>query len=97
MGSMREPKDLEQLRKKIDEIDSSIMDLLVQRQQAVRKIALIKRKHKLPIKNLARWKKVMQKQRELAAKNKLSIRRIDIIWDTLHEMAIEAELEELRK
>ncbi|MBP6880905.1 chorismate mutase [Candidatus Saccharibacteria bacterium] len=94
---MREPKELADLRHEIDQIDTTLMDLLVKRQKAVKKVAVIKHKHKLPIKNLSRWKMVMQRQRQLAAKNKLSIRRIDTIWDTLHEMAIEAEIEELRK
>lgn len=54
------PAELEELRKIIDSIDHSILDMLAERLKTVESIARVKRKHKLSILQVRTWEKKLK-------------------------------------
>ena len=61
-------KDIEKLRKKIDEIDSKIIGLLRDRFNAARNIGNYKKKNGLPIRDFKREKEIFNRISEKAKK-----------------------------
>ncbi|MDD3792685.1 MAG: chorismate mutase [Candidatus Bathyarchaeota archaeon] len=58
--------EIEQLRKKIDEIDDKIISSLCERAKVCREIGEAKKKYGIPIRNLARENEVYQRIKEKA-------------------------------
>ena len=55
---------IKKIRKKIDEIDNSILKLLSGRKEQIKKLKNIKSKLKKPIKDLGREKLILEKAKE---------------------------------
>ncbi|MEK7522724.1 MAG: chorismate mutase, partial [Patescibacteria group bacterium] len=72
---------LEILRKQIDEIDESIVILLVKRIKIVEKVGLLKKKQNIPVLDSARWQKIIKSKKGYIKK----------IWETIHEEALKIE------
>jgi len=72
---------LEELRKKIDKIDRSIVILLAKRMEIVKKVGKFKKKNDLlPLDNM-RWKKIIKTKKGFIKK----------IWEIIHEEALKIE------
>lgn len=69
------------LRKQIDKIDESIINLLAKRMKIVEKIGLLKKKQNIPALDSARWKKVIKSKKGFVKK----------IWETIHSEALKIE------
>lgn len=62
------PKELGQLRKDIDKLDAELLKILKQRFALVKKIALIKHKHGLPLHQKGRWESLLSDRLKLSGK-----------------------------
>ena len=60
-------ENINQLRKRIDEVDEQILHSLSERAEICRAIGLLKKKHRIPIKDLPRENDVYTHVREKAA------------------------------
>jgi chorismate mutase len=77
------PKELENLRKKIDKIDSEILQKLAERFSLVSKIVKSKTKNNLPIIDRKREKKILKTKRKLAKEMKLDELMIEKIFKAI--------------
>ncbi|MGM0452235.1 MAG: bifunctional chorismate mutase/prephenate dehydrogenase [Thermodesulfobacteriota bacterium] len=66
-----DPDQLEALRRKIDEIDQQIVDLLSERQAQVTRIVDIKKRHHLPVYHPAREEDLISSRRQQARRSEL--------------------------
>ncbi|MDR0778018.1 MAG: chorismate mutase, partial [Methanomassiliicoccaceae archaeon] len=57
---------LEQLRKRIEEIDEKIVELMIRRNDAARMIGELKNEHGMPVRNLSVESTVIERYRRLA-------------------------------
>jgi len=72
--------NIEELRKKIDEVDAQIVELIAQRQQISREIGKGKNKTSRVIEDRERELRVLTHVRELARGNKISAADIETIY-----------------
>ena len=72
---------LENLRKQIDEIDESIVNLLAKRMKAVKKVGQLKKKQNIPALDSARWQKIIKTKKGYVKK----------IWKIIHSEALKVE------
>ncbi|KKT48035.1 MAG: Chorismate mutase [Candidatus Gottesmanbacteria bacterium GW2011_GWA2_44_17] len=72
---------LDDLRKQIDEIDKSIINLLAKRMETVKKIGQLKKKSNIPVLDKSRWKKVIKSKKGFVKK----------IYNIIHEEALKIE------
>ncbi len=90
--------DINQLRKKIDSIDEQILQLLSERADVCRLIGSLKRKHKIPIKDLPRENDVYARVREKAAGLGLDPTQVEAVYRQIVNMCMAVqELEEKGK
>ncbi|MEK7177317.1 MAG: chorismate mutase [Patescibacteria group bacterium] len=73
---------LEDLRKRIDAIDGSILALLAKRMETVKKIGQLKKKNNIPAFDELRWQKVIKTKKGFVKK----------IWEIIHKEALKVEL-----
>ncbi len=66
-------KEVEELRKEIDSLDDSLIKLLEERLEIVKKIKDIKNKNELPIEDLEREKEILNKTNNEVVKELLKI------------------------
>jgi len=72
---------LEDLRKQIDGIDESIVNLLAKRMKIVEKVGLLKKKQNIPTLDSARWQKIIKTKKGFVKK----------IWEIIHKEALKVE------
>jgi len=72
---------LRMLRKQIDEIDESIVALLVKRMKVVKAVGRLKKKQSIPALDLVRWQKVIKSKKGYVKK----------IWEIIHEESLKIE------
>lgn len=86
-------KTLDDLRKKIDAIDTELLKTMAKRMSVVREIGKIKKEQNLPPLDEKRWKEVIMGRQEMAKKLKLPKAFIAAIWHTIHKEALRIEEE----
>ena len=74
-------KNIENLRKQIDEIDESIIILLAKRMKIIKKVGLLKKKQNITALDSVRWQKVMKSKKGFIKK----------IWEIIHAEALKIE------
>ncbi len=90
--------DISQLRKKIDGIDEEILQLLSKRTDVCRLIGALKRKQKIPIKDIPRENGVYTRVREKAAGLGLDPVQVEAVYRQIVNMCMAVqELEEKGK
>ncbi len=72
---------LEDLRKRIDEIDESIVTLLAKRMETVKKIGQLKKNNNISVLDESRWQKVIKSKNGFVKK----------IWEIIHAEALKIE------
>jgi chorismate mutase len=80
--------ELKKYRKKIDYVDSNIVDLLSKRMELVKKISLVKQEKNMSILQELRWKDVLDNVKKQGTKKNLSNNFIDEIWSRIHEESL---------
>jgi chorismate mutase len=90
--------DINQLRKKIDDLDEQILQFLCKRADVCRLIGSLKRKNKIPIKDAPRENDVYAHIREKAADLGLDPVQVEAVYRQIVNMCMAVqELEEKRK
>jgi chorismate mutase len=84
-------KQLEDLRKQIDEIDNLIVDLLAKRMKVVEKVGVLKKQHNVPPLDPARWQQVLTSKMEKAKSLGLDREMVKKIYNIIHEEALKIE------
>lgn len=79
-------------RKRIDEIDEAIMELLVKRMQVAREIAEVKREKGHAVFQPCRYNGTMQRYAEFCEKGKLDADAIKSIFEAIHSESIRQQL-----
>lgn len=74
-------KNLESLRKQIDEIDEQIVSLLTKRMDIVKSVGRFKKENKIPALDKKRWREVLASKKGFMKK----------IWEIIHDEALEIE------
>lgn len=73
--------NLKILRKQIDEIDESIINLLAKRMKIVKKVGQLKKKQNIPVLDSARWQEIIRSKKGFVKK----------IWEIIHDEALKIE------
>ena len=84
-------EQLQSFRNEIDTIDSKIIELLWQRFDYVRKVAVFKREKNMPALQSSRWQEVLDGVKKSWTENGLNPVFVGVIWNTIHEFALEIE------
>ena len=79
-------------REQIDEIDESLWQLVLQRQQVSRQIGEVKKKSNLPVLQVDRYNELLSTRTQWAEQNGLSADVAKKITEALHESSIAAQL-----
>lgn len=79
---------IEQLREKIDETDSKLMDALRHRLDLVKEIAELKQKSNLSVYQNDRWNNILVQRLQTAQKMGLDEKMIRNIWDLIHQESL---------
>jgi len=72
---------LEELRKQIDKIDNSIINLLAKRMKIVEKVGEFKKKNNIQVFDKERWQDVIKSKKGFVKK----------IWEVIHDEALKIE------
>jgi chorismate mutase len=76
------------LRKKIDEIDETIIRFLKERTEVCKQIGVIKRKHRIPLRNSQRENEVYHNVSTKASKSGLNPRAVEAIYRQIVNMSL---------
>jgi chorismate mutase len=79
-------ENIEQLRKKIDEVDEQILQSLSKRTEICSSIGLVKKKHGIPIQDFPRENDVYERIREKAAELGLNPSYVEAIYRQIVNM-----------
>jgi chorismate mutase len=90
--------DIKQLRKRIDEVDEQILQFLSERVEVCRSIGSLKRKQKIPIKDIPRENDVYEHIQKKAATLGLDAVQVEAVYRQIVNMCMAVqELEEKRE
>ena len=79
-------ENIEQLRKRIDEVDEQILQSLSKRTEICSSIGLVKKKHGIPIQDFPRENDVYERMRERAAELGLDPSYVEAIYRQIVNM-----------
>lgn len=90
----RQPWDIDiaRLRSMIDEVDRRILLDLVERLDLVDQIGQIKRRHDIPVLQLARWEDLLSDHLRRAEEIGLDTRFVKAVFEIIHAKAVELQL-----
>ena len=92
--SYAEPtENLDQLRRKIDQLDDELLELLAKRMKVSREIGLYKKEHKLPVVQTARYKDLMERRVSDGEKLDMSADFIRALLACIHEESVRQQVE----
>ncbi len=84
-------EQLQSFRNEIDTIDGKLIELLWQRFDYVRKVAVFKKENKMPVLQSNRWQEVLGSAKKSWIENGLNPVFVWVVWNTIHEFALEVE------
>lgn len=79
---------LEELRQDIDQIDEELMNLLSNRMKVARDIGMYKKDNNMTILQQKRWNDIVEKSKEKAEKNQLSVQFVQRFIEAIHDESI---------
>ena len=85
------------LRKQIDEIDDSLIDLLAKRMRVSREIGQYKKEHSMTIVQTSRYGEIMDKRGAQGSLQGISAECIRQIFETIHEESVRQQVEIMKK
>lgn len=86
-------ENLDQLRRKIDQLDDELLELLAKRMKVSREIGLYKKEHKLPVVQTARYKDLMERRVSDGEKLDMSADFIRALLACIHEESVRQQVE----
>jgi chorismate mutase len=84
-------KELEVLRNQIDELDSSLINILAKRMTVVRDIAKLKKDSKMTVLQVGRWNSIVQSRVESGQEKGLSRHFMTHVLDLIHKESIDIQ------
>ncbi len=78
-------------RNQIDNLDKEIIKLLWERFDIIKRVAEFKKENNISVLQSNRWQEVLEKAKSFWLEKELSPVFIWVIWNTIHEFAIELE------
>lgn len=98
---IRDGKDttesLSALRKQIDEIDNTLLDLLTKRMRISREIATYKKEHNMPVVQTGRYTEILDKRAAQGAMSGMSPDFIKVVFEAIHGESVRQQLETINK
>ncbi len=85
-------QDLSDLRREIDELDGTLLELLAKRMKISRDIGLFKKEHDMPILQAARYDEIMSRRGTQAEELGLEPEFVMEILQTIHEASVELQI-----
>ena len=83
---------LDKYRKKIDDIDASILRLVAKRMRVVERVGKFKKRYDLDSVDPDRWEKVINRLKKLSkSTDVLTDEFVEEIWEVIHKKAIRIE------
>jgi chorismate mutase len=82
---------LDHLRKKIDELDAQLLEILSKRLEVVREVGRIKKEKGIPPLDEKRWQSVLKNILAKAKKQNIPEGLIENIYNKIHEFALDIE------
>lgn len=80
--------DLDSSRKKIDEVDARLVELLAERFSLVEEVKSIKQSNNHAFRDGDRWQEIIVRLDELAVKNGLDPEGVQAIFEQIHNYAL---------
>lgn len=85
-------ENLTLLRRKIDEIDNELLDLLAKRMSVSREIGLYKKEHRMPVVQAGRYNDVMKTRVKLGEQLKMSAEFMTTVLLAIHEESVRQQV-----
>ncbi|MFI3328830.1 MAG: bifunctional 3-deoxy-7-phosphoheptulonate synthase/chorismate mutase type II [Rikenellaceae bacterium] len=85
-------EDLTDLRKQIDELDGSLLELLSKRMRVSREIGTFKKEHDMPVLQTGRYEEILDRRVADAAAMKMDDKFIKTILEAIHEESIQQQM-----
>lgn len=84
-------KNIDALRKKLDSIDTKLLNILAQRMTIVEEIGKIKKEKGILPLDKKRWEEVLSSRTKIGKEFGLSEKFIENIWNIIHKASVEKE------
>jgi len=84
---------LEQLRERIDVLDTELLEILALRREVVRKIGKHKKQQAVAVLQIHRWKEILDQRKLLGIKMELSSEFVNTLFNCIHEESIKLQSE----
>ncbi len=85
-------QDLSDLRREIDEVDNSLLELLAKRMKLSHSVGVFKKEHDMPILQAARYDEIMEKRGAQADALGLDREFVQEVLQTIHEASVELQI-----
>lgn len=82
---------IEELREKIDTLDSSIMEALTNRMKIIEEIGLYKKENNITILQPDRWESILSRVTEEARENNLPVELVERVFKAIHQASIDRQ------
>ena len=86
-----------QMRKKIDEIDNQLMDLLAKRMDVCREIGKYKKEHNMTVLQANRYNEILEKRGVQGALTGMSPEFVAKVFESIHEESVRQQIEIVNK
>lgn len=87
------PEGISQFRRKIDEIDSQMMDLLAKRMSVCREIGHYKKEHNMTVLQTIRYSEILAKRAAQGTQGEMSPEFVASVFGHIHEESIRQQIE----
>lgn len=85
-------EDLSQLRRKIDDLDVALLELMTKRMEISKSIGIYKKEHSMPILQANRYDEILERRGEQATKLGLDPAFVKSILQTIHQASVELQI-----
>jgi chorismate mutase len=88
---------IQQLRKKIDELDNQLMDLLAKRMNVCRQIGEYKKEHNMTVLQASRYNEILEKRGVQGSLTGMSPEFVAKVFESIHEESVRQQIEIVNK
>ena len=90
-------ENIQHMRKKIDEIDNELMELLAKRMGICREIGLYKKEHNMTVLQAGRYNEILEKRGVQGALSGMSPEFVARVFENIHEESVRQQIEIVNK
>ncbi len=95
--SVEATESISQLRKQIDELDSSLMDLLTKRMRVSREIAAYKKQHNMTVVQTTRYSEILDKRGAQGALCGMNPEFVKKVYEAIHSESVRQQIDVMNK